>query len=112
MSENGKILKISSKYLLNDIFSFLEYNYVLKLIKYNKNLQNLFNVKSQYYYYKIIKEKKIINEQKDKKPENGLCDVFKSAILFSIISEIMTIPYILIPLTEKNVMNILKKIIS
>ena len=55
MSENGKILKISSKYLLNDIFSFLEYNYVLKLIKYNKNLQNLFNVKSQYYYYKIIK---------------------------------------------------------
>ena len=58
MSDNGRISKISSKYLLRDIFSFLEYNYVLKLIKYNKKLQKLFDVKNQYYDYNIITEKK------------------------------------------------------
>ena len=70
MSDNGKIFNISSKYLLNDIFSFLEYNYVLKLIKYNKKFQILFDVKNQYYDYNIIKEKKrtdLITEQKRKK---------------------------------------------
>ena len=89
MFDNGKIFKISSKYLLNDIFSFIEYNYALKLIKYNKKLQNFLDVKTQYFDYNIIKEKKAslavqqINNIKESK--NEVFTICKYFILFGCI---------------------------
>lgn len=55
MLENEKIFKISSKYLLEQIFSFLEFNYVLNLIKYNKSLQKKLNInlKNRLFSYEI-----------------------------------------------------------
>ena len=58
MSQNGQneqLLKISSKYILKEIISYLKYNYFLKLIKYNKKLQN--------YFLDIIFEESIFNNQ-------------------------------------------------
>ncbi len=51
--KNGKI---SSEYCLKSVFTYLEYDYILSLIKYNKTLQN----KSEINYnnnldYKCIK---------------------------------------------------------
>ena len=40
MSNKGKIFKISSEYCLKSVFTYLEYDYILSLIKFNKTLQN------------------------------------------------------------------------
>jgi len=41
---NEKIAKINSKHLLNNIFSFVKYEQALKIMKYNKALQNKLNI--------------------------------------------------------------------
>ena len=52
----NKILKISSDYNIRILFSYLDYNYIIKLIKYSKCLQNKLNIKLEHNNY-IIKEK-------------------------------------------------------
>ena len=93
MSDNGKIFYISSKYLLNDIFSFLEYNYVLKLIKYNKKFQILINP---------------VDEQKREKAENNkfckkLTIILLSVIIFLKISLIISISIFLVKKNDKYI---------
>ncbi len=39
MSNKCNIIKISSQYCLKSIFSYIEYNKVLKIVKYNKRIQ-------------------------------------------------------------------------
>jgi len=51
-----KIVKINSKYLLNNIFSFVKYEKALKIMKYNKALQNKLNIKWLYYWLPIYKK--------------------------------------------------------
>ena len=65
MDEN-KLLKISSFYTLKDLFTFADYNTILRLIKYNKFFLNKLDINSQnyriatsYQYIKIEKRKKI-----------------------------------------------------
>jgi len=41
---NEKIAKINSKYLLNNIFSFVKYEHALNIMKHNKALQNKLNI--------------------------------------------------------------------
>lgn len=52
---------ISSDYCLKSIFTYLDYNCALKLIKYNKKFQNKLNIKIDNYRifssYKYIKRK-------------------------------------------------------
>ena len=70
MKNEGKLNNISSEYCLKSIFNYLHYNYILKLVKYNKNLQkklgftkqnykNLINY--QYIIRTIIRKTKYIN---------------------------------------------------
>ena len=51
MPKNVDILNINSNYIIRDIFSFLGYNKVLKLIKYNKNLQKIMNININDYSF-------------------------------------------------------------
>ena len=55
MPKNAKIINVSSNYILHYIFSYLKYNEALKLIKYDKKLQNKLNLKLNDYSidYKI-----------------------------------------------------------
>ena len=49
MNNKTKIINVSSNYILHYIFSFLKYNEALKLIKYDKKLQNKLNLKLNIY---------------------------------------------------------------
>ena len=63
MSKNEIIDKISSQYCLINIFSYINYRYIIILIKNNKKLQNKLNINLKNYKmifnYDYI-EKKII----------------------------------------------------
>ena len=49
MSDNEKIMNISSDYSIKLIFSFLKYNQILKLVKYNKSIQNKLGINIENY---------------------------------------------------------------
>jgi len=57
----NKILNISSDYNIKILFSYLEYNSIIKVIKYNKFIQNKLYIKIDYNNYVI---KKTINKNK------------------------------------------------
>ena len=52
MWNNVNILKIKSDYIIKSLFSFIEYDKVLKLIKNNKTLQNKLGFNIENYKYK------------------------------------------------------------
>ena len=67
MSNNNLIFNISSEYCLKSVFSYLEYDYILRLLKYNKRLQNKLEIeynylKSKYIIRKVKKIRKIRND--------------------------------------------------
>ena len=53
MKQKNLLTRIPSKYILNDIFSYcpenISKNIILNLFRYNKKLQNLFNIKLYTY---------------------------------------------------------------
>ena len=58
MSNKCNIIKISSQYCLKSIFSYIEYNKVLKIVKYNKRIQKKLELEESHYkeysqYYKL-----------------------------------------------------------
>ena len=53
----NKISNISSDYIIKNIFSYLEYNNILEIIKYNKLLLNKLNIKKEYKNNYILKSK-------------------------------------------------------
>ena len=55
------IKAIKSKYIINNIFSYLYENTKLELIKHNKKIQKIFGI--DIYYYKHISGKYIIGER-------------------------------------------------
>ena len=87
MSNENEILKISSKYILKHIFSYLKYNYFLKLIKYNKNLQKQLdiNLEDSIYNYKfcIKANKEILTSIEDMTEK---LNIFKSYNYISTLS--------------------------
>ena len=62
--------KIKSKYLIPNIFSFVNKIRKCELVKYNKNLQNNFNI--NLIDYKNLSEKYIIYEENGKRKEYDL----------------------------------------
>lgn len=76
----NKILNISSDYNIKILFSYLEYNSIIKVIKYNKFIQNKLYIKIDYNNYVI---KKTIN--KNKKDElNKLYDSNRKLLINTI----------------------------
>ena len=71
MSQENKLLNISSKYILDKIISYLKYDSFLKLIKYNKNLQKKLDIIfvdtffSIYYEHYIRTKKGAISKIED-----------------------------------------------
>ena len=59
MKEDGPIFKIASTYCLKAILSYIEYNTILKLVKYNKCLQKKLDISIKDYSldYEIEKKK-------------------------------------------------------
>ena len=55
------MIKIKSKYIINEILSFLSKKQILKMIIYNKQLQNILNINLN--VYKEISDKFIILEE-------------------------------------------------
>ena len=44
MSYNQLLLNIYSKYIIKEVFSYLQLNSFYKIIKYNKNFQQMINI--------------------------------------------------------------------
>ena len=61
MSNKNLIFKFSSEYCLKSVFSYLEYDYIVRLLKYNKRLQNKLEIE-----YNYLKSKYIIRKVKKK----------------------------------------------
>jgi hypothetical protein len=62
----NKILNISSNYNIRLLFSYLEYDSFVKIIKYNKLIQDKLNIKIDYnHYYDIKKSKCHIQKSKN-----------------------------------------------
>ena len=49
MANNEKIFNISSDFLVKSVFSYLKYNQILKIVKYNKSLQGKLGLNQQNY---------------------------------------------------------------
>ena len=71
MKTEEKITKISSKYILKEIFSYIDYNRALKLVKYNNNLKEKIDVGNEDYSltikYSIGKVKESLSLAPNKK---------------------------------------------
>ena len=71
---DNKILKIKSKYNRKLLFSYLKYNFTLKLIKYNKLCQKDLDITKQNYetfcHYNCYEKKIEIDRLSDKTMEN------------------------------------------
>ena len=77
----NKILNISSNYNIRLLFSYLEYDSFVKIIKYNKLIQDKLNIKIDYnHYYDIKKSKCHIQKSKDQ-----LIDLFNNSSFFDIL---------------------------
>ena len=57
MSNKNLIFKFSSEYCLKSVFSYLEYDYIVRFLKYNKRLQNKLEIEYNYLKSKYIKRK-------------------------------------------------------
>ena len=105
MWKNADISNIKSEYNIKEIFSYLDYPYILKLLKKNKNLQNrlglsLENYKNKYETkkYEYIKETKLITSEANllrNTPEESvwyllfslsiICFIFLPFLIYSIL---------------------------
>ena len=92
MKTEEKITKISSKYILKEIFSYIDYNRALKLVKYNNNLKEKIDVGNEDYSltikYSIGKVKESLPLAPNKKQN------FVRRLLFLIILVILIFIYI------------------
>ena len=74
MQQEEKLLKIKSEYCLKTIFSYIDYNYILKLIKNSKKFQRKLGINVQNYKkkssYKYI-ERKIIKRNLNYEYDGG-----------------------------------------
>ena len=63
--EDASLLNISSSYIVKQIFSNIDYNRFISLIKYSKKYQNYlgFNLKNNLHYNKIIEKNIKVNLQ-------------------------------------------------
>ena len=65
MSQKKKLLRINSELILKTVFTYINYNHILKLIKNNKKIQRKLGIDIQNYQkkssYKFI-ERKIITK--------------------------------------------------
>ena len=52
-TKKDEIINIKSNYCIKIILSYLEYNYILKLIKYNKKYQNILNINLTNYNKRV-----------------------------------------------------------
>ena len=71
MNNKTNIDKISNNYILKSLFSYLNYKDILRLVKYNKKLQNNlgfnlenYKMKSSFLKYEYTKETKTYKERK------------------------------------------------
>ena len=71
MNNKTNIDKISNKFILKSLFSYLNYKDILRLVKYNKKLQNNlgfnlenYKMKSSFLKYEYTKETKTYRERK------------------------------------------------
>ena len=85
---NNLLLNISSNYIVKHIFSYLKYNYILKLIKYNKLIQNKIGFDKQ--NYKNYSNTKYNIREKYSNDEKYEIDIIR---LFAFIDSIWIIYY-------------------
>ena len=91
----NKLLKISSDYNFRILFSYLDYNYIIKVIKYNKFLQNKVNIKIEAKCNYIIEEKIIDRENLQKIYDFNKNSMDISFYFFSDIYSIYSISFII-----------------
>ena len=104
MSNKAQILNIHSNYILHDIFSFLKYNDALKIMQYNKELQNKLNIKLNDYSiehkFYISKEEVELNEYTLQK-----IDVDGPPVIFYLSLSLKIIFILAVMLNLKNYIN-------
>ena len=89
----NKILNISSDYNIKIIFSYLDYNSMAQIIKYNKCLKNKLNIKIENNY--VIKEKINDNKYLEKISNLNKLSIDISFYLFSYFYVIYSVIFIL-----------------
>ena len=96
MIKNGIITDINSKYILRQVFSFLQLNIYYKKIKYNKKLQKRLNISLEYelfnYNYSFsIKTKRAI-ESDIMEMQRNLNSIHSKSEITEIQSDFVNIP--------------------
>ena len=93
---DGNLFKISSVYCMKTIFSYLDYNHLLKVVRYNKELQNKLDLNLENYKsesnYCYLKRK---TRRRNRMPKSSLPH---SYLLFSYqpyIAVILLLPFLL-----------------
>ena len=90
IQNSADICKISNTYLLKSLFAYLDYQYILKLLKNNKNLQNKLGINIENYKkesncqnYQYEKTKDLYYFYDDYQYNNNCCIYYlKSILLF------------------------------
>ena len=110
--------KISSKYLLKNVFSYLKVSLTLKLIKKNKKIGNTLEISLfhyQYYYYYIL-HKTITIEKIDDILNSPYITIFPEKIRFELIlkfiqsKKLFNDEYIYLKNEKKNGINFFEKL--
>ena len=87
MSNKNLIFKFSSEYCLKSVFSYLEYDYIVRLLKYNKRLQNKLEIEYNYLKSKyIIREVKKMRKSFEYSLVNGLGNVLGLLLIYYLLT--------------------------
>ena len=108
MIKNGIITDINSKYILRQVFSFLKLNVIIKIIKYNKKLQQRLNISLEdelfnYNFSFSIKTKSEIKSDIMEMQRN-LNSIHSKSEITEIESDFLNIPGIPNPIVLPNIM--------
>ena len=113
MIDKSDISKLSSVYILKEIFSYINYKEIFKLIKYNKSLQKRLFISNENYKkecdlpkYEYVKEEKVVYKLLCGQNLKGIFFIFRLFIFFPFFIYLIVYSILLVSLKTFNDNNI------